>query len=590
MVRPLNFRNVGAMKLGFRQNNKKNKQPTPSPSMKTLRNLLLGAAAALLLQASAFAQQASITLLGGDLAICNKNNTEWSLDKVSLVGDALPTATGTVTWQVTATKGATSPNFLLMNGFLAVKNTGTANATIGNIVVNLQRFVSSKKKWVTVSSDIADATSGDAATTALIVSGASSEAKSSFTENGGSGPLEFTDVSDNTIFSLVPQKLLAPGETVNLIYTATFNNTYLNIPAGESIRLEVIVSFGNAGARGGSGAVGSNIDISGNGSLSPDEAKVRSVPSRITRTVPALEQCNASVTLTDPSLTVDGTVTADNITSDIGTGLTLTASGTFQVSASVAGGTAGGRVCNTAYLDGADDYVSVIIGYTSVTNADLTVTTTPILHYFHCCVGVHLSKESCVTVPNEDGVNPPGFHKDEFCTFTQGGWGAVAHGGNVGVTLAAGFATVYPAGVEVGIPGAAGRSMRFTSAAAITAYLPAGGTPATLTADLTNPTSSSSGVFGGQVLALRLNVDFSAAGITANPLFGPVGALKLSDAGSSLDGQTVAQILAAAQTALGGGALPAGYTISGLNDLVTDLNEAFDNCVPTSWAQAHLVR
>ena len=63
--------------------------------------------------------------------------------------------------------------------------------------------------------------------------------------------------------------------------------------------------------------------------------------------------------------------------------------------------------------------------------------------------------------------------------------------------------------------------------------VPAGGTPAALTADLLNPATSSSGVFGGQVLALRLNVDFSAAGVTIGTL-GPVGALKLSDPASSL--------------------------------------------------------
>ncbi|MBI3875313.1 MAG: hypothetical protein HY300_05025 [Verrucomicrobia bacterium] len=559
------------------------------PVAGTLQSILITVAAFVLLTSTATAQQASITLLGGDMAICNHNNTDWTLDKASLVGAALAQSSGTAVWQVTATKGATSPNSLVFDGFMGVQNTGTANATIGNIVVNLQRFVSSKKKWVTYSSDVANATYGDAATTALVVSGASSEAKSSFSENSASGPLEFTDVDNNTTFSLAPQKLIAPGQTVNLVFSATFNNSILNIPAGELVRLEVIVSFGNAGARGGSGTVARNIDINGNGVLDPDEAYVRSVPIRITKAIPALEECNKQVTLTDPNLTLSGTVTAANITSQIGAGLVLTDTASFLVSADVAGGTDGGRVANTAFLDGQDDFVSVIIGYTAVTNADSTITKLPILRYFPCCVGVHLSKESSVDVPAESGTTPGGFKNGDFGTFTQGGWGAVPHGSNPGAVLTASFTVVYPTGVEVGIPGAAGFSMKFTSAGAITAYLPAGGPPAVLTADLMNPTSTSAGVFGGQVLALRLNVDFSTAGITQGP-GGAVGSLTLVNTGTSLDGLTVAQVLAVAQSVLGGGALPAGLTVSGLNDIVTNLNQAFDNFVPTSWAQAHLAK
>jgi hypothetical protein len=100
-----------------------------------------------------------------------------------------------------------------------------------------------------------------------------------------------------------------------------------------------------------------------------------------------------------------------------------------------------------------------------------------------------------------------------------------------------------------------GQDMKFTGAGAIENYLPASGTPAALNADLIDPTSSSSGQFGGEVLALRLNVDFSAAGITQGP-GGPFGALTLTSTGMSLDGQTVLQVLAAMNTALGGGNAP----------------------------------
>ena len=102
-------------------------------------------------------------------------------------------------------------------------------------------------------------------------------------------------------------------------------------------------------------------------------------------------------------------------------------------------------------------------------------------------------------------------------------------------------------------------------------------------------TPFSSGVFGGQVLALQLNADFNDAGIIdgAN---GSIADLRLCNTGTSLDGMTISQILAAANVALGGGSLPTGYTYSSLNNLVTHLNEAFDNCNVSTWALEHLCR
>ena len=96
-----------------------------------------------------------------------------------------------------------------------------------------------------------------------------------------------------------------------------------------------------------------------------------------------------------------------------------------------------------------------------------------------------------------------------------------------------------------------------------------------MTADATNPTSTSAGVFGGQVLALKLNVDFGNVG-PAVGFSGGVGNLVLNDSTSPLNGYTVSQILAVANTALGGGSIPAGLTISSLNDLVNNLNQSFD--------------
>ncbi|HWB01682.1 MAG TPA: SdrD B-like domain-containing protein [Verrucomicrobiales bacterium] len=184
-----------------------------------------------------------------------------------------------------------------------------------------------------------------------------------------------------------------------------------------------------------------------------------------------------------------------------------------------------------------------------------------------------------ICIPYTDSKPPT------FCGYTQGGWGAPPCGYNVGSLLKNNFAAVYPSGVEVGIPGGAGFSMKFTSAKAIENYLPAGGTAKALTADATNPTTSASGVFGGQVLALQLNVDFNKAGVIKGS--GPIGGLVLNYPGSPLHGKTIDQILALAEIALGGG--NAGVSFSDLNSMITKINEAFDNCKCSDWAEDHLL-
>jgi hypothetical protein len=151
------------------------------------------------------------------------------------------------------------------------------------------------------------------------------------------------------------------------------------------------------------------------------------------------------------------------------------------------------------------------------------------------------------------------------------------------------FKGVYPEGVSVGYTGTNGKTMYFSKATYIEAYLPAGKTPNKLTANYTNPTTTASGVFGGQVLSLQLNVDFNDAGII-DGTDGSIGDLRLCNTGTSLNGETISEILAAANVALGGGPRPTGYTYSSLNDLVTQLNEAFDNCNVSTWALQHLCR
>lgn len=177
-----------------------------------------------------------------------------------------------------------------------------------------------------------------------------------------------------------------------------------------------------------------------------------------------------------------------------------------------------------------------------------------------------------------------------YTTYTQGGWGATPAGNNPGTVLQNNFTTVYSTCpsrtyaptttattcVTIGTYGVSNRYfLRFTSAAAIRAFLPAGGAPKTLKSpSQNNPTSSAAGVFAGQVLAVQLAVDFSNRGVTAPGLAG----LHIAP-GQTLAGYTVQEALTLANRVLGGdtSALPAGVNVSALSDVMTRINENFDN-------------
>jgi len=172
---------------------------------------------------------------------------------------------------------------------------------------------------------------------------------------------------------------------------------------------------------------------------------------------------------------------------------------------------------------------------------------------------------------------------EQLCTFTQGGWGAKPQGNNPGQLLKDNFTAISGGdnSITIGLPG---RSITFTSASAIEDFLPQGGSPAVLPlGDLVDPTGSY-GVLAGQVLALALNIGASDAGVLPAGL----GSLKVCNTGTAFDGMSVYQVLALGNTALGGGSLPSGVTLSSLNDLITNINEGFDECETTTWAEDHL--
>jgi hypothetical protein len=180
-----------------------------------------------------------------------------------------------------------------------------------------------------------------------------------------------------------------------------------------------------------------------------------------------------------------------------------------------------------------------------------------------------------VSVTNSSG----GVHfPTNYCTYTQGGWGAPAHGCNPGSCLASNFSKVYPCGyVQVGITNGSGNCLRFTSANCINNFLPCGGTASCLNACATNPTTCNAGVFAGDVLALQLNCDFGKAAIA--PLNCSFGDLYYVCPGAPLSGCTVSQILGLCHTALGGGSITnSGCSISNLQILCDQLNRCFEGC------------
>ena len=120
------------------------------------------------------------------------------------------------------------------------------------------------------------------------------------------------------------------------------------------------------------------------------------------------------------------------------------------------------------------------------------------------------------------------------------------------------------------------------------AYLPAVGTLGPFDSDLLNPTSTAAGLFGGDVAALKLNIDFSDKGATphnASVRFGDLHLFALTLTG--LNGLSIRDFSAAVNTAIGGGGTT-GFTIQDLDLVANELNVAFGGGFASTFAQEHL--
>jgi hypothetical protein len=177
-----------------------------------------------------------------------------------------------------------------------------------------------------------------------------------------------------------------------------------------------------------------------------------------------------------------------------------------------------------------------------------------------------------------------------FTTYDQAEWGDSASA--PGLLLQNEYGTVYSSTgdlFDIGIA-SPGFSAEFTSGLHLGDFLPASGASGALSTDLENPSTTSAGIFAGQVAGLKLNIDFSEAGLlpgTAGLSFGDLVLTGFSGSDSSLNGLTVGEFLTLTNSALGGG--DTGLTFSDLEIDLAHLNNAFDDGgQPEPFAQDHL--
>jgi hypothetical protein len=152
------------------------------------------------------------------------------------------------------------------------------------------------------------------------------------------------------------------------------------------------------------------------------------------------------------------------------------------------------------------------------------------------------------------------FAVGEFYSFSQNTWGADPGAGPPASLVVTSFDSLYPTGMVLG--DSASRFILFTSGSAgdaLLIFLPQTGPADSLNATLVDPTSSSSGIFGGQVAGLRLNIDFNDAGILSHPAgvtFGDLLLTGLTGTVAGLDGLSIRQFEVVANALLGGDSSP----------------------------------
>lgn len=272
-----------------------------------------------------------------------------------------------------------------------------------------------------------------------------------------------------------------------------------------------------------------------------------------------------------------------------------------------------GKANNTNWNLGAGACVDVVIGGLNDSDPGVSFTCNDPLkcetcYVFRAFVHADSNKTRSDFTPNlqcTTGNCPVTSLKDgDFCTKSQGYFGTpgTGQGGVTPPSNGSWQADADALAVLGGIAliGGGTYSASWSTVAAIVAYLPGGGPSSALSGTTTNAAPSGGGNLAAQTLALTLNLALSGSGSisgTCNTVGYPTGygALKLCNfaegdtfkndgtpisaaTATALNGQTISQVLAAANTYLGnGGTVPYGLTnASDLGELVANLNLAFD--------------
>ena len=155
-----------------------------------------------------------------------------------------------------------------------------------------------------------------------------------------------------------------------------------------------------------------------------------------------------------------------------------------------------------------------------------------------------------------------------YKTYQQCDWGATC--GTAPTLLQNNFSSVFPNGVEIGCT----NKLKFTSATAVKNYLPQSGTSAALASGVRTNQTSGGGTFGGELLALAINMKMDQA---LSGFASASGNLKdLIITSGNFKNMTVQQFFEEANKKIGG-CSALNFTFSQYSDVAASINKNYAN-------------
>jgi len=173
----------------------------------------------------------------------------------------------------------------------------------------------------------------------------------------------------------------------------------------------------------------------------------------------------------------------------------------------------------------------------------------------------------CITTQSYPISQPPPYCSGGFQTRTQGFWHRIQNW----PCSSNEFYNTFPSGLSVGC--SSGYTDIFTSPTAVTTFLSSvGGTPKVLTSSAINPPTSNNNELAKQLVTLTLNTGFDR-----NTCFSSnsTSLIDMIIATGIFQGWTVQAVFDEANSALGG--CGSVYSYSQLNNVITSINQSFDN-------------